>query len=389
MDVLQRQVELAAQVMDLREDGMAGALVGIDGHAMQCQCVGFVQQRILADRRAVPLVVTHHRQQGVRQSVPGIDRDRLFEQPRRLRALRRVVPRQGIALQHAFVGRQAGRRLAARTPDVARLDPAHQGADDGLHHLVLDFEQFGGRPVELLGPDLGARFGVDQLDRDAHAFAHASHAALDHEPHAQLARDLRGIDFGAAIAERRRPRADRQHVPARHLGDDVLADAVAEELLVRITADVGERQHANRDALAPCFRHRPGSRLRGRQWRVRDVFGQGTHDFKHLRTARTHGLVQVDGVQHARIDRQRRGVEPHRDQDAAIGCLPRLAAHPARGDRILRPHHQHGAGGGQFGVDQPVELLARRDFRIPPHRPAGRGDRLHQRHHAGLVATTV
>src|SRR6185437_2035807 len=51
--------------------------------------------------------------------------------------------------------------------------------------------------------------------------------------------------------------------------------------------------------------------------------------------------------------------------------------------------HHHRLGGIDFRVDLVVESLARRDLRIPPHRPALRLDRGDQRRDARLVGAGV
>ncbi|HET9835948.1 MAG TPA: hypothetical protein VFP88_06365, partial [Rhodanobacteraceae bacterium] len=86
-------------------------------------------------------------------------------------------------------------------------------------------------------------------------------------------------------------------------------------------------------------------------------------------------VVEIGGVDRAHVHWQTRLLEPHRHQDAAIGRLARLATHPARRHRRRRPDHQHCPRRGNLRVDLIVEFLARRDLRIPPHRPALRLDR--------------
>ena len=84
----------------------------------------------------------------------------------------------------------------------------------------------------------------------------------------QFARDLLHVDRHAAIAERGRARTHRQHAPARQLGDDVLGDAVAEIRLLRIAAQVGERQDGDGwlcPAWAPARRRPAAARTRRRR----------------------------------------------------------------------------------------------------------------------------
>ena len=130
----------------------------------------------------------------MRQAVAGIELDGAFEEPRGLGSAGRVVPEQGVALEHAFVGVEARRRLPACPLRVGYVHAPDERADDRLHDLVLDREDLGLRAVESFAPDVVAGLRVDQLHADAHAVADAPHGTLDDEAHVELARDLRGID---------------------------------------------------------------------------------------------------------------------------------------------------------------------------------------------------
>ena len=77
----------------------------------------------------------------------------------------------------------------------------------------------------------------------------------------------------------------------------------------------------------------------------------------------------------AHVDRQAGVVKSHRDQDAALGGVARLAAYPAGGHGGRGPDHEDGRGGLELRVDLAVELLAGRDLRVPPDRPALRLNR--------------
>ena len=221
------------------------------------------------------------------------------------------------------------------------------------------------------------------------------HAALDDEAHLQFARDLLHVDRNAAIAERCRARAHRQQ---RQRDSSVMMSSVMPSLKNSCSGSSlmlakGRTQMLTR----PCPRSAPGSGVAGSfgigdglapPWSTRSASA-----LQHLLHLRASGAdvrrVDVDGLQRARVDRQRRAVEAYRHQDAAVGGLARLATHPPRLDRIRGPHHQHRIGGGQFGVDQAVELLAGRDRRVPPDRPAASLDRSHQRRHARPVPARV
>ena len=72
-----------------------------------------------------------------------------------------------------------------------------QARDD----FVLHVEDIGERLVEALGPEMTARFGVDELHVDAHAVAAALEAALEDIADVQLAPDLLQIDGFALVSE--------------------------------------------------------------------------------------------------------------------------------------------------------------------------------------------
>ena len=140
-----------------------------------------------------------------------------------------------------IVGRLALGAIVAR-----RLDPPGQGGDDRGGHLVLDREDVLELAVVALGPDVPVGLGIDQLHRDAHAVARLAHAALDHVLHAELRRHLLDPDRAVLVHEGRVARDHEQVAKARERGDDVLGQAVGEELLLGIAAHVDERQDRDR-----------------------------------------------------------------------------------------------------------------------------------------------
>ena len=274
------------------------------------------------------------------------------------------------------------------------MNPAHERADDRLHNLVLDSKKFCQIPIKFLGPDMTATLGIDQLRVDTDACAQSSDAAFDDEADIQFTRDLLHVDCNATIPERGRARPHRKEVPTRELGNDVLGDSVAEIVLLRIATHVGEGKHTDGDA----------SRLGGGNGRNDDGrgacnFGRAValdncadraEDFLGLRAAGIlPPIIEVGGMKRAHIDRQAGGFEAHRDEDAAVRPLSRLATYPARRHRIRRPDDQDDGGGLEFRRDLAVKLLARVDLRVPPHAPTLRLDRCHQRRDARLVAAGV
>jgi hypothetical protein len=70
-----------------------------------------------------------------------------------------------------------------------------------LHHPVENGEDLIRPAVEFFDPNVVAGLGIDQLDADTHALAHAPDAACNEEAHVHLAGDLPHVDRDAAIAE--------------------------------------------------------------------------------------------------------------------------------------------------------------------------------------------
>ncbi len=146
--------------------------------------------------------------------------------------------------------------------DEFGVQRARQARDD----LVLHVEEIGQRLVEPLGPEMIAGFGVDELDVDAHAVSAALNAALEDIADVQLAPDLLQIDGFALVGESRVAPDHERASNARKIGRQALRDPVDEMLLLRVAADIGERQDDDREARRGGFfgrRGRRGLRLAG------------------------------------------------------------------------------------------------------------------------------
>lgn len=84
-----------------------------------------------------------------------------------------------------------GQFLRGSGVDALRLDPfdlRREAGHDGTRHLGLHFELRGKILVEVLGPDLPARGGVDQVCSDPHALGICPDASLDDVADAKFAR---------------------------------------------------------------------------------------------------------------------------------------------------------------------------------------------------------
>ena len=122
-------------------------------------------------------------------------------------------------------------------------------AQESIHiSTSLHIEEVGQGLIETLGPEMIACFGVDKLDIDAEAVPAALNAAFEDIADVQFAADLLQIDGLALVGEGGvAPDHDRASYP-RKIGRQALRDPVDEMLLLRIAADIGERQDDDRQA---------------------------------------------------------------------------------------------------------------------------------------------
>jgi len=92
------------------------------------------------------------------------------------------------------------------------------------------------------------RFGLDELGIHADDVTRSPYASLQHIAHAQLATDLAGDDRLVPVGERSIS-GDHNHVrDPRQIGRQILGDPVCKVLLLGVVAEIGERQHDNRQA---------------------------------------------------------------------------------------------------------------------------------------------
>ncbi|MNE31896.1 hypothetical protein D3C80_1254860 [compost metagenome] len=150
------------------------------------------------------------------------------------------------AAQVVVVGAQVGRGLALGPFDFGALQLRRDGTHHAFSHLVLQFEQVVELAFETFGPQVLAGTGFDQLAGNAHALAGLAHAAFEHVAHAKGLADPLHIDTLALEGKAGVAGDHEQPADARQRGDDVLDHAIGEIVLVRVTAQVLERQHGNR-----------------------------------------------------------------------------------------------------------------------------------------------
>ena len=243
--------------------------------------------------------------------------------------------------------------------------------------------------VVALGPDLCIGRGLQQLRGDAHPVARLAHAAFEHVRDVQRTRDLRRRDGLALVRERRIAGRDGQRRNAAEVGDDVLGDAVAEILLLRVAAHVHERQDDDRRLLAgrALGRVQPGnSRLAGARACLLHRAGcrLGLDQAPNVREQRLPALVrrlaiparQVRRVRQLEDDRALARLDRHRNQGAIAIRERSLGAHPARSDGGGRPEYDHGIRSPQRALDALIEHLAGAQVVVPPDRATGRTERV-------------
>ena len=107
---------------------------------------------------------------------------------------------------------------------------------------------------------------LDKLRGDAHTLAGLAHAPLQHIAHAKLAADLLHIDRASLVGEARIARDDEEPADPRQCCGDLLHHAVGKVVLLRIAAQIGERQNGERGPVQP--RSQPRRRQPShRRWR--------------------------------------------------------------------------------------------------------------------------
>src|SRR5207244_241133 len=132
-----------------------------------------------------------------------------------------------------------------------------QRADDGAGDLVLDREHVVQRTIVALRPKGASVVGGSELRRDAQTVSGLPHRALQHGGDAEQRADPPDVLRLSLEGERGRARGDAQTVDLGERVDQLVADAVAQVLVVRIGAGIHERQH--RDGARPADQRRGGS----------------------------------------------------------------------------------------------------------------------------------
>ena len=128
--------------------------------------------------------------------------------------------------------------------------------------FVLDRENVVDGAVVALRPDVGAVACVDQLRGDPNAIAALANATLQYIAHAELLRRLAHVDRAPLVDEARIARDHPQPGELRQRREDVVDQAVAEMLLLRVAAHVLEGSTAI-DGFSALRRRRRGPAAAG------------------------------------------------------------------------------------------------------------------------------
>src|SRR5271165_951369 len=107
-----------------------------------------------------------------------------------------------------------------------------------------------------------AGFGIDQLDVDPDLIAGSLDAPFENIANAQFAADLLGVDRLALVGESGVAGDHDAALDACDVGRQILGDAVREILLLRIVAEIGERQHDHRQSRRGIRLNRSARRFR-------------------------------------------------------------------------------------------------------------------------------
>ena len=162
--------------------------------------------------------------------------------------------------QRVIVGGEHLRPLAHGALQLGAADVRRDAGDDLRDDAVLHLEELFGADLHLLGPERRAGRGLAELARHPHRAAQTADAAGQHVAHPEPAPDLARIGLPAAVEERRGARDHHQLAQAGERHDDVLDDAVGEVLVLRIAAEIPERQHRDRGQRRLEGRDRNGER---------------------------------------------------------------------------------------------------------------------------------
>src|SRR5262245_66447345 len=105
--------------------------------------------------------------------------------------------------------------------------------------LVPHVSHFTACALDALRPQLGTRFGIDQLHGDAQSITTPAHGSLDHVDYTKLASNLPHVGEAALVSESRLPCDDKEVADAGESRRDLL-DHTIDKVVVPPAAKIVE-----------------------------------------------------------------------------------------------------------------------------------------------------
>src|SRR3989442_1083750 len=297
---LQRPLELllgahpveVAYRLDEGEHAMRFAELGVEGQRLRAGCFGSGVCLVRPHRPGFPELRIDHGEGRVRESVIGVFGDRLLEVLDPLATSFLGVPEVTMpALKIKLIGQQIAGGLLVQPGLLIRRQLGLERGRDVQRHVRLDGEHIRELTVIRLRPEVSVGLCVDELRHDPHPIADPPHAAFE---------ECRGLESRPDLFQALLPLLERHHRRARdhlegadlrQMGDDVFRDPVGEVLVLRVRAEIEERQDRDgrRSGGGRCG-ERLGERDRRRPAVGRDL---GERLRQRLLDAQRHGGAQA------------------------------------------------------------------------------------------------
>ena len=236
---------------------------------------------------------------------------------------------------------------------------------DRLGNFILDGEDVREVAVVAVGPNVVAGLAVDQLGVDPNPIAGLADAAFQHVGDVELARDLADIESLALERECGVAGNDREGRDLRQVGDDVVGYPVAEIFLLRVAAQIDERQHADRDStrgLALGLGRGPGFAATADQQRDA-AFDLAPGGISGVPAPAT----EVRALDLVERHRRKRAVERDLDQGSRFARHIGFRAHPLGTHGLGRPQDDHRLGRADSLLDDVAVRSVRRKLVVAPH----------------------
>src|SRR6202011_45976 len=195
------------------------------------------------------------------QRVVGIFNQGQFEVMQRLPQPDATLVPEETAFQIQLVSFSVRRlQLEDRLVTAARQAQLQCG-HDRTGDVVLDSKHILHLAVEPLRPEAETVGDLDELGSDAELGAHPAEAAFQHRLHTKGVSDLADVFVAAFERKTRRPRRHMQPFDPRQSVQQILADPVAQKLVLPVGTHVHEREHGDGSLLFSAGLARRSRRL--------------------------------------------------------------------------------------------------------------------------------